>query len=257
MRFIILILCVWLTGLAHAQTYTVIHSMGKIYDTASGKYLSKGMRIDESAKLKFESTGAKAAVLSSSRGRFVIQQGATTTDKGELAYALSSVLSPARGKLSTRAGGINNKLDFEKKFAGEAVAILGNTFKVAVSPSAYPMDESHFFYASYLYNGEEINKKLSNEGDSLVVDVPTFYAIDGKPIDPSATSEAKLFYFDAAKEESTLITPLTFVVIGGEDVQYMMDNIGGGTAEEKAKGVVEVISTLYGKCSLQDVYRAL
>lgn len=257
MRIILTILLVSMGLSVHAQTYTIIHTIGKIYESESGKYLSKGMRIDESAKLKFESEGAKAAVLSSSRGRFVIQKQESAGTKNEMSYALASVLSPARGRLSTRAGGINNKLDFEKKFGEGPVAILGDTYKVAVSPTAYPMNDNKFFYASFSYNGEAINKKLSNEGDSLVIDVTSFYSIDDNPIDPTATSNLQLFYYDAVGQESSAITPMEFVVINKKDILYLMDNIGGTNNAEKQKGVLEIISALYGKCTDGDLKRAL
>lgn len=257
MRTTLTILLVLLGLSVQAQTYTIIHSIGKIYDTKSEKYLTKGMRIDESAKLKFESSDAKAAVLSSSRGRFVIQEQQKEEGKSEIAYALSSVLSPARGRLSTRAGGINNKLDFEKRFGEGPVAILGNTYKVSVSPTAYPMNEKKFFYASYAYKGEVINKKLSNEGDSLVFKASDFYSVDNKSIDPTEVSDVKLFYFNAATEQSEQITNLELVVISKDDIKYLMENIGGGTASEKQKNVVEIIAMLYGKCTESDVRRAL
>ena len=106
------VILLFISASTFAQSYTVIHSIGKILDTKSGKYLSKGTKIDESASLMFETKGAKAAVLSSSRGRFVIQENAVSQSKSDIVYTLSSVISPARGRLSTRAGGINNKLDF-------------------------------------------------------------------------------------------------------------------------------------------------
>ncbi|MEQ6119400.1 hypothetical protein [Reichenbachiella sp. MALMAid0571] len=257
MRTTLTILLVFFGLSVKAQTYTIIHSIGKIYDTKSEKYLTKGMRIDESAKLKFESSDAKAAVLSSSRGRFVIQEQENVAGKSEIAYALSSVLSPARGRLSTRSGGINNKLDFEKRFGEGPVAILGNTYKVAVSSTAYPMSDNRFFYASYAYKGEVINKKLSNEGDSLVFEASDFYSVDDKSIDPAEVSDVKLFYFNATSEQSELITSLELVVINKDDIKYLMENIGGGTTSEKEKNVAEIIAMLYGKCSESDVRRAL
>lgn len=257
MRTILIIVFMSIGLSVHAQTYTIIHTIGKIYESESGKYLSKGMRIDESAKLKFESEGAKAAVLSSSRGRFVIQKQEAAGTKNEMSYALASVLSPARGRLSTRAGGINNKLDFEKKFGDGPVAILGSTYKVAISPTAYPMDDNKFFYASFTYNGEPINKKLSNEGDSLVIDVVSFYSIDDNPIDPTATSNLQLFYYDATGQTSTPITQMELVVINKEDIRYLMDHIGGSDSSERQKGVLDIISALYGKCSENDLKRAL
>ncbi|MFY0651924.1 MAG: hypothetical protein JXQ96_07825 [Cyclobacteriaceae bacterium] len=243
---------------ANAQTYTVIHAIGKIYESKSGKYLTKGMRLSESAELKFETSGAKAAVLSSKRGRFVIQEkSSSSSGQGELAYALAAVLSPARGRLSTRAGGINNQLDFQKKFGEGPVAIVGDEYKVAVSPTAYPMSDNKFFYASYSYNGEPINKKLSRDGDSLVFDVPAFYSVDDKPIDPTTTSDTKLFYYNAGAQESTLITALELSIITKDDLKSIVESLADLPAEEKKNFVLEIVTEFYGKCSDDDVEKAL
>ena len=257
MRRILTLLMLLVGMAAQAQTYTIIHSIGKIYEAKSGKYLTKGMRIDESAELKFESEGAKAAVLSSKRGRFVIQKQAAASSKSELSYALSSVLSPARGRLSTRAGGINNQLDFQKKFGEGPVAILGGKYRVGISPTAYPMNDSKFFYASYTYGGEPINKKLTNDGDTLQFVASSLYSIDDKSIDPMDVSDVKLYYFDATTTESTLVTNLDLAVVTRSDLKSMVGLLDDLEGEEKETALVEIINSLYGQCSKKYVQWAL
>lgn len=257
MKKLFFIALIFATSTAMAQSYTIIHVIGKIKDETSGKYLTKGSKISESAKLKFETATAKAAALSSSRGRFVIQKNAQAASSGELVYALSSVLSPARGKLSTRAGGINNQMDFAKKFDEGPVAWLSQQYKVTVSSTAYPMDDNRFFYASYIYNNETINKKLDADGTSLVFDQATFFAIDGNAIDPNAVSEMQLFYYDVTKEESTMITKLTFAVVSKSDLQSVIESLEGIDETEKAEVVTDFINSLYGKCTFEEVSAAI
>lgn len=257
MRVLLTISILLISVTIQAQTYTIVHSIGKIYESKSGKYLSRGMRINESAELQFQSPGARAAVLSSKRGRFVIQEKSSTTGKSNIAYALSSVLSPARGKLSTRAGGINNKLDFEKRFGEGPVAILGNTYKVAVSSSAFPMNDNKFFYANYQYGGEAINKKLSSQGDSLIVDAGSFYSVDNRSIDPMETSDAKLFYYDTGSQESTFVTNLEFSVVSNEDLKSMVGHMSDVHVSERNTAVLEIINGVIGKCSEKDLKNAL
>lgn len=235
-----------------AQTYTVIHSIGKILDTKSGKYLTIGVKIDESASLMFETKGARAAVLSASKGRFVIQEQSSATTESDIVYTLSSVLSPARGKLSTRAGGINNKLDFEKHFAEGTIAILGSEYKVEISPIAYPMSESQFFYAQYRYNGEVINKKLSNDGKKLVINANKFFSIDDQPINPAEVNDIKLFYYDTNRQESILVTSMDFAVVSDDELKSIADQM-----ENDREGMLEVINSLYGKCSATTLEEAL
>jgi len=237
---------------AFSQSYTVIHSIGKILDTNSGKYLTKGTKVDESASLMFETKGARAAVLSSSRGRFVIQEKASAGSTSDVIYTLTSVISPARGRLSTRAGGINNKLDFEKFFAEEPVAILGDRLATKISSMAYPMNDSKFFYAQYQYEGEAINKKLTNEEDQLIVKPSAFFSIDGNSIDPLDASEIKLFYYNAEAQESTMITPMSFALVSDEDLKSISSQMDADQG-----GILEIINSLYGKCSQAYLEEAL
>ena len=238
--------------IAQAQTYTVIHTIGKIQDTGTGKYLSKGMKVNETASLMFETKGAKAAMLSSSRGRYVIQENASTSGKSDIVYTLASVISPARGKLSTRAGGINNKLDFEKYFEEGPVALLGDSYTVKVSSTAYPMSESKFFYAQYNYNGETINKKLSSDEDFLIIQPSEFFSIDGNAIVPEDVADIKLFYYNSESQESLAITALNLALCSNENLKSISTEM-----ENDMEGMLEVINSLYGKCSEEYLAKAL
>ncbi len=256
MRFYLSALTILLSLFISAQSYTVIHSIGKIYDASSGSYLKKGSKVSESAQLKFETEGAKAAVLSSSRGRFIIQKNSTSSQQSDLAYTLSSVISPVRGRLSTRAGGINNQLDFQKHFGEGPIAIVGDSYKVAISPNAYPMNDQKFFYAQYSYNGERINKKLSNDGDSLLVEVASFFAVDKNPINPAEISDAQLFYYDAEKQESISITSLNLNVVSNEELRSLVDSFSDLSKDQQTDALHELINDLYGRCSKEEIAKA-
>ncbi|WP_370088753.1 hypothetical protein [Ekhidna sp.] len=237
---------------ASGQSYTVIHVIGKIYDAQSGQYLTKGSKLASDANLKFETEDARAAVLSSSRGRFIVQHDATSNSQSDALYALSSVISPVRGRLSTRAGGINNALDFQKHFNDGAVALLGKQYEIEVSPSAFPMAESTFFYAQYQFNGETINKKLGSEENNLIIDLSTFFSVDGNPIDPSQVSDAKLYYHDASKGSSTFITDMNINYVDDETLKSIAEQFPDNT-----EYVYELINSMYGKCTSEQVDKAL
>lgn len=238
---------------ANSQSYTVIHIIGKIYDAKSGKYLSKGLKVSEDANLKFETEGARAAVLSSSKGRFVIQEKSTTDSQSDAFYALSSVISPVRGRLSTRAGSINNALDFKKHFSEEPIALVGDEYSISVSPASYPMSESAFFYAQYQYQGQTINKKLAGEDDKLLIDVKKFYSVDGSPIDNSFVSDIKLFYFKAEDQSSTFITAMNLVLVSDDELKSIVDQF----PDEKETAVLEIINSMYGKCTVTQLRDAI
>jgi len=236
-----------------SQSYTVIHTIGNIYDTQSETYLSKGSKISESAELRFESKGARAAVLSSSRGRFVIQESQSTNTQSDAVYALMSVISPVRGRLSTRSGSINNILDFQKHFNEGTVALVGELYQVSISPSAFPMSESRFFYVQYQFNDETINKKLGSDEDQLVIDLSEFYSVDGNPIESSGVSDVKLLYYDAGKGTSKFITDM--------DITYVSDETLKSLVKEFPKNpsipVLELINSMYGKCTEEQVNQAI
>lgn len=207
------------------------------------------MRLSEAAELRFESSGARAAVLSSSRGRYIIQAESNASGKSDIAYTLTSVINPARGKLSTRAGGINNALDFTKHFGKGPIAILGEEYKVPVSKMAFPMNDRQFFYAQYEYDGETINKKLNNLDDLLVFEVSSLYAVDDVPIDAEAVKSMTLFYYNAASQESTELTKMEFKIVTEEDLRVL--------GSEDTEELTLWINDLYGKCSPEAVEKAM
>lgn len=233
---------------AQSQSYTVIHTIGKIYDTSSESYLKKGSKITDQSSLKFETEGARAAALSSDRGRFVIQQGGSSESTSDIAYALSSVISPVRGRLSTRAGAINNKLDFEKYFDKGTIALIGDTYKISVSSNAYPIDDSKFFYAQYLLNGETINKKLDGENGNIIIDVNQFYSVDDNPVDANQVSEIKLYYYDAGKGSSSFISDVDFSRVKKEEIQSLLSEF-----EDDMEGALDLINSLYGRVSMEEL----
>lgn len=246
---VLLLICFY----AKSQSYTVIHTIGKIYDSTSGKYLAKGLKISEDANLKFETKGARAAVLSSTRGRFVIQEASTSTSQSDVLYALSSVIAPVRGRLSTRAGAINNALDFQKHFAEEAIALVGSTYTVEVSPASYPMSESNFFYAQYSLNEETINKKLGNVDNRLVIETKSFYSVDGTPINPQGVRDIKLFYYKAEDQTSSFITNLNLAVVTNEELKSILEQF----SENKVEVALELINSMYGKCTEEQLKQAI
>ncbi|MEP1034334.1 hypothetical protein [Ekhidna sp.] len=236
-----------------SQSYTVIHTIGKIYDSESGRYLTKGLKISEDASLKFETKGARAAVLSSSRGRFIIQENSDYSSQSDALYALSTVISPVRGRLSTRAGSINNALDFRKLFDEGPVAWVGNTYSVRVSQTSYPMSESQFFYAQYQYQNETINKKLNSDEEKLIIDTNSFYSIDGVEVDPSLVKDVKLYFYKAEDQSSTFITNMNLVIVSSEALKSLLDQFSDG----KETAVLELINSMYGKCSEEHLKAAI
>ena len=251
--FILLFVCSQALG----QSYTAIHVMGKIYLPDRQEYLTRGTKILETENLEFQSEDAKAAMLSSSRGRYVIQPGPKSTSTDNLAFALSSVITPVKGQMSTRAGSINNPLDFEKQLGEAPVAWLNDELAFEVSSSSYPIDEDRFFYLAYTYQNETINKKLSNDGQSLKFMKSEIYKVDDQPIAPDAVSDMELFYYDAQKGEAQLITRPQLVNITADEFSELKASVGAGNGEDSNGALLEFINSLYGKCSAEELEQAI
>ena len=242
---------------SQAQEYTVIQIIGKIYNTETNTYLKSGSKINEETTLKFETPTARAAVLSTVKGRYIVQKTTKNSYSNDLIYALSAVISPIKGKLSTRSGSINNQMDFIKKFGEQRTVWIGDSYKTVVSAIAYPMDDTHFFYVSYEYNNETINKRLYSSGDTLVFDYSTFYAVDEVPIDPSTTTDLYLYYYNTTSTESIKLTSLNFKILSEDELEEIIESVSGFTKIERNKVLLEVITSLYGSCSEDEINAVL
>jgi hypothetical protein len=256
MRSIVFIL-LFVGSQAMGQSYTAIHVMGKIYLPDRQEYLKRGTKIAESENLEFQSSDAKAAMLSNSRGRYVIQPGPKAASENNFSFALSSVITPVKGQMSTRAGGINNLLDFEKQLGEAPVAWLAEELAFDVSSSAYPIDDNQFFYVAYTYQNETINKKLSNEGQSLKFIKSEIFKVDDQPVSSDKISDMELYYYDADKGEAQLVVKPQLVNVPSSELKDLQASIGAGNGEDSASALLEFINTLYGKCSSDQLEQAL
>lgn len=84
---------------------------------------------------------------------------------------------------------------------------LSDTFYLADSiivATTLPTDNTHYFYASYLYQGECINKRLYTHRGEFVI-TPALYTIDGTAISPFDIT-LKVYYYDTSKESATLLS---------------------------------------------------
>ncbi len=103
------------------ETYQVVFVQGNI--SIGGQALTRGASLNASQKVVFKGNDAKAVVISTTRGRFVLDSKKATPAGSELVAFIKDVVSPLKtnSKLSTR-GGLNEKgiLDLEKHFGMQA-----------------------------------------------------------------------------------------------------------------------------------------
>lgn len=102
-------------------------------------------------------------------------------------------------QLSTRQGEIINTMELGIVL-GEEHYMLDS---IAVNTSL-PVDDAHFFFASYDYKGETINKKLTCQDGNLIFD-RSLYSIDGKAVEPFDVT-LSVWYMDRKAGNRTLVT---------------------------------------------------
>jgi len=247
MKPLLTILFVFAFVLSYSQEYQVLHVKGKIIREADGTLLKPGDKITEKDKIRFMTKDAMAAVLNKEKGRYIVKVAEETSDESDLIYVLKSTISPVRGGMSSRAGGINNDLDFKFYFAQAPYVWAGDVIKIGVSQAAFPMNEDRFFYIEYSFDGERVSKKLEFEKDLLIIKKDSIFNIDGSSIDPGKVTEYTLYYYNTDSEESRLITDIEFVLISQEELQNIFDQYPD-KSDDAFYEIADLLSNLYGKC---------
>jgi len=236
-----------ITVQVHGQYYQIIHVKGEISKTASGELLKPGDRLMEDEEITFKSPEAMAAALNPEKGRFIIRADSGQENTVDIIYILKSTITPVRGGMSTRAAGINNAFDLKVYFAEATYVWAGNEIFLPVSRSAFPLDESNYFFLRYQYKGEEINKKVGTEANALLMKQEDVFRVDDKEINPFDVSDYELFYYQSEAEESTLIAEIDFVLIS-QEVLGTVYKAFETTSKYPYNDVADMFSDMYGKC---------
>ncbi|MEL7148860.1 MAG: hypothetical protein AAFO69_20970 [Bacteroidota bacterium] len=233
---------------AMSQSYTIIHVKGNM-QLSDGTPLKRGTKLADDAKIVFGSPTSAAAAISSSRGRFVIKQGGNASGQGDAFYLLKAVLTPVKGRMSTRSGELNNLLVLKKFFSEEPLAFLGGKEYVKVSEQAFPQGYQRFFFIRYQYKGETINKKLLSDKQTMIWDQEEIYQVDGEKIDPSEVSDYQLFYLGEGGEPQ-FISKVDFSFVPMKELEILVEIIKveePDSQEAQIAMLTSMISELYGR----------
>lgn len=250
---IIIAITLLTVNFADAQNFTIIHVKGDLR-LEDGTTIKRGTRLNESSKIVFGSDEAVAAAISSSRGRFIIKKN-EVKDQGDALYLLKAVLSPVKGRMSSRSGKLNNLVALKKFFSEEPLAFLGDKEYVEVSAEAFPQGYQHFFFLRYQYKGDAINKKLLSDKQTMIWDKNEIFSVDGESISAEETSDHVLYYLGEGGKP-TMIAPVDFTFVPEKDVEIIMAGINTDEKlgkDEKISLAVDLISELYGRPQLESV----
>jgi len=171
---------------ATSDQYKVIKVDGQIIFRKTKTPMKQGDVFVAGTPIEFSTPQSRAAVISSTKGRFVI----SPSDNGE-----AKVL-PATNNVSSRAGSITNWVGLQMQFTGR-VLILGE-MRLKLIGETLQMSDSTFFFLTYVHNEEKIVKKLSYEGVFLILNKDEIFKIDGQPIEVSE-KQMTLYYSKSDK----------------------------------------------------------
>ena len=230
------------------EKYKVIKVNGEIIVKRSGKQLITGDEVLASTPLDFKTAEARAAVVSPTKGRFVLtaaSQGGKTN------------LVPGMNNVASRSGALLNVIDLQNHFSGDYVILDKNRLKI--SKEAYPMNDKSFFFLRFSYNNETINKRLSFSGDTLILERSSIFSIDNKPVQILETMPCMLFYRNGEANENRNISSFTAVFPDLEsleaEMRILMENNHGKKASEKMDEVMGYVTEFYGKADKDNLQR--
>ncbi|TAH29087.1 MAG: hypothetical protein EAZ06_07870 [Cytophagales bacterium] len=135
------------------EVYQVVFVQGNIVNQSkNNQAVTRGGKISANDKIVFKTKDAKAVVISTTRGRFVLEGKKSKQAGNELVAFVNEVISPLKtnSKLSTRAGESDKVMDLEKHFGltkgVSQFVILGNEyqFKFAVKEQRKLLLVTHY-----------------------------------------------------------------------------------------------------------------
>jgi hypothetical protein len=221
--------------------YKVIKVNGQIQVKKTGKNLSQGDEFAPNTPLDFKTAESRAAVISSTKGRFVL-----TADNN----AKGSNLVPAMNSVATRSGAIINMIDLKNVFSDNYVII--DEVRMKIGKDAFPMvKDEQFFYVEYEYNGEVIPKMLNFSNDTLFISRSDIFTVDGKTIENPYSTELKLYYRNEKKEESLPVSTFNAIFPETEalkqELKIILDEMAKKSEKQKLDDVLSYINEFYGK----------
>ena len=229
---------------ARPEIYKVIKVEGTITYLTSGLKMNRGDNLKKKKKLRFKSADSRTAVISKSRGRFILTQKKANSRK--------SNLLPAMSNISYRKGAILNEMDLRNYFQNSLVLMQKSAVKIEIDE--YPLSINGFFYITFNSGGENVAKKLEFDGDHVFFERRSIFSIDGASIPIPSSQEVTLYYRDEIKNVSEQISEFNLVT---PDEQELLEELRIIKAESTSADVVPeaqaYIAQFYGKIDRKEL----
>ncbi|MBO9564965.1 MAG: hypothetical protein J7621_19470, partial [Niastella sp.] len=119
--------------------------------------------------------------------------------------------------LGVRGGVLNNLFDLEnylRTFSPQAPMLVCDVRRIALNNTLFVNPADRFFYITYRYKQQDIDKRLSfskpaSPKDTLFLLLDnTLYLVDGKPIDPAEPDSLNLYYRVHSENKNTFVSPV-------------------------------------------------
>lgn len=195
LRVIIFVVVLMCSSALPAQTYKIL-MLNTPTITIGGAERRVNDTFDAKAKVEWSSPRQAMKVLDMAKAsqRLIVAEQFSKSKVQTIKEYITK-----NNHLSTRDGRLDNPIALGRH--------LTDTFYLADSINVrteMPTDSKRFFYISFIYGGEEINKRVdcSDGAFSITRDI---FSIDGKAIPPFDTY-LSVYYLDTAAEKLTLIT---------------------------------------------------
>ena len=224
-----------------SEKYRVIKVNGKIVFIKTGTDMKIGDYFVFGTPIQFSTLKDRAAIFSKEKGRFILQPN--VKGKAKVLSATSNI--SVRG---TTDAVLLNLLDVQNYFSGKCLFI--NETSIRVGMENFQLNDKHFFYVTYMYNGEKIAKKIPEGKDnSIIISEAEMFKIDGKPVEPKAI-EMQLFYQDGdavpkPAGEFTPVFPDNEVL--KQEVTVLLEEVSGEPFVQKEKEIIAFLNEFYGR----------
>jgi len=250
-RFIILAVISLIAIAASSQDlFKVISVNGEIIATKANLTLENGVQVSSDDNFNFMVPNSRAAMINSELGRVVLTEQNAADAFSRAAFA------PAMSSISTRAGSLSTAAELKNIFCENLLII--DKMEVSVGAHVYPMSDQTFFYISYMYNGDNINKRLPYNGDKFVLDRTELFTIDGKSILEEEVSELKLYYYKrTGVPESTLIATFSPIFKSSDEIkpeiQIIVDELKNIPRSNLMAEVFDYLKAFYGVAEISNL----
>ncbi|MFH2141538.1 MAG: hypothetical protein ABIJ97_03885 [Bacteroidota bacterium] len=232
----------------NSQTpFKVISVNGEIVAKKANITLQSGIEVKSDDNFAFIKPNSRAAMINSEMGRVILTEQNSASAFSKAAFA------PAMSAVSTR--GFSNELLTSKlqisTYFNEKLLVIDN-LKIRINSKTFPMNENSYFFIRYMYNGDEINKRLSYKSDTLIIDKNELYTVDGKPIPNPDVESMSLYFYEIIDDNSkaTYISTFDLLFIPNEqlksEVQVIIDACKKKPYDTIIAEVYDYFTSFYG-----------